>query len=722
MKLERRFILALAALGLAMAVWMAVTVALVWATLEPEARASLAAVLGSRLVLLGLSWGLALMLVAAGLKVLWRRYVSAPARLLEETRVLLTASAAQQLKLRGNAEMRALTAAINTLAKQRDRLRADMAQQVAQASGRVRQEKNRLAALMSELTQAVVVCNLDGRILLYNNRARLQFQAFSQTPGLADGAELIGIGRSIYAVFERQLVIHALENIQQRLERGAASPSTQFVTTTPSGQLLRVQIAPVRPGEIDERNVDAVSGFVLMLDNVTRNFEQESLRDQLLHGLTEGSRSSLASMQAALDMLGYADLEPEMRERFMGVLHEELAAMSERITNLVQHSTQGLKTRWPLEEMAGTDLMTAAQRQIQNHCQRSVTVDTVDESLWLKVESFTLLQALTYLSSRLVDEFEVKFLRLRLQQVGARGQLDLIWTGHAMSSETVMTWEMDDMRFGAQSTPLTVRDVVERHGGEMWFERERIRHEAFFRFLLPLASAQEQLEATQLQHSDSRPEFYDFDLFQVTESTSALDDRLLSELSYTVFDTETTGLNPSAGDAIIQLGAVRIVNGHLLRHECFDQLVDPVRSIPTESIQIHGITQDEVLDKPRIDAVLPALHAFAQDTVLVAHNAAFDMKFLQLQELATGVTFHQPVLDTLLLSAVVHPQQESHQLEAIAERFNITVVGRHTALGDAIMTAEVLLRLIPLLGEMGIHTLRQARAASQKTYYARLKY
>jgi DNA polymerase-3 subunit epsilon len=718
---DRRLVLMLASVGLAMAAWMILTVLLVVSTLAPAERQQVAVLLGPRLPLLGLSWLLALMAVSAGLVTLYRRYASAPARLLEQTRVLLAATVAQQLSPQGSAETRALGAAINELAAQRDHLRADVAQQIAQANHSVQQEKNRLAALMAELTQSVVVCNLDGRILLYNSRARLQFRALSRAPTLANGAEMIGIGRSIYAVFDRQLVAHALESVNQRLARGVASPSAQFVTTTPSGQLLRVQMAPVRSGEGADAPGD-LSGFVLMLDNVTRAFEEESLRDQLLHGLTERSRSSLANMQAAIEMLALPDLDVVMRERFLAVVHDEVSEMSQRVTDLAQRSAKGLKTRWPLEEMQGADFLLAAQRRIQALGQASASVDDVDAAVWLRVDSFSLIQALTYLAARLVGEFAVRSLRLRLQTVQGRAQLDLIWSGQAMSTETVMTWEMDAMRFGAESTPLTVRDVVERHGGEMWFERERIRHEAFFRFILPLASAQEQLEAAQIMHNDSRPEYYDFDLFQVSDESSALDDRLLTTLSYTVFDTETTGLNPTGGDQIIQIGAARIVNNKLLRQESFEQLVDPGRSIPASTIPIHGITQDMVRGQPRIGEVLPAFHVFAQDTVLVAHNAAFDMRFLQLQEASTGLAFHQPVLDTLLLSAVVHPNQASHRLEAIAERFNITVLGRHTALGDAMVTAEVWLRLLPLLAEMGIHTLRQAREAAQKTYYARLKY
>lgn len=129
-----------------------------------------------------------------------------------------------------------------------------------------------------------------------------------------------------------------------------------------------------------------------------------------------------------------------------------------------------------------------------------------------------------------------------------------------------------------------------------------------------------------------------------------------------------------------------------------------------------------VRGQPTIDVVLPAFHEFCEETVLIAHNAAFDMRFLQLKEDRTGVRFTQPVLDTLLLSAVVHPNQESHKLDVILERLGIHIDSRHNALEDAVATGEVFLKLVPLLESMGIETVRQALEASEKTYFARVKY
>jgi DNA polymerase III subunit epsilon len=725
-RIEPRTVLAAAALGLAVLLFVGLAAGLLASTLDEAEREVWVqwwgGVMVGRWPLLVSLW-LGFVAVAAALaQRLWRHYVQPLAHMADGVDVLLSTDAIKPVVPTGAAEHRALADRINQLLEQRERLREDMDERVRQASQGIEQERSRLAALMSELTQSVVVCNLDGCILLYNKQARLQSRALSGAVG--GGVELMGLGRSIYGVFDRQLVAHALENIQERMDRGAAAPSAQFVTTTAAGQLLRVQMAPVQAVEPHS----ALSGFVLMMENITRDFQSESARDQVLNSLTEGSRSSLANMQAALDMLDFDDLEPAMRSRFLGVIGEETRRMSQRLVDLETGTTADLKTRWPMEDMLGADLLKAALRQMQSQRTVPISLAEVDAGLWLRVESFSLLQALSYLAARLVDEFDVKFLQLRLGPAtlpgheGRKAHLDLIWSGQAMSTETVMSWELDAMRQGTDGTLLSVRDVVERHGGAFWFERERTRHQAFFRFLLPLASPQESIDAATFVRNGSRPEFYDFDLFQTTAQSLELNDRLLTELTYTVFDTETTGLNPSEGDEIIQMGAMRIVNGKLLSQECFDHLVDPQRRIPAATIPIHGIEPHMVAGKPTIARVLPSFHGFAKDTVLVAHNAAFDMRFLQLKEKSTGVVFNQPVLDTLLLSAVVHPNQASHRLEAIAERFNVKVVGRHTAMGDAMVTAEVFLKLIPLLAEKGIRTLGQAREAAQKTYYARLKY
>ena len=726
-KTDRRLFWLLGISAVVSLAWLGATIGLVGATLDDEGRATVWRLVGEQSVLLLLTWGVGMAAIAWALKRWFDHWVTPSVQLAEEAQVVLKTDVVRTLPLKGNVETQALAGLFNQLVAQREELRSEMDAKVGLAAQGIEQEKSRLAALMSELTQSVVVCNLDGRVLLYNNRARMQFRALSQAPGVAGGAELIGLGRTIYGVFDQRLIAHALDNIRQRMQRGAGQPSAQFVTTTPSGQLLRVQMAPVRATTEATSGADReLTGFVLMLDNITREFEAESAKDQALLSLTEGSRSALANMQAAIDMLDFPDLEPAMRERFLGVVRDETKALSKRIAALESGATDSGKSRWPLEEMLGADLVNAAIKRIESTTKVPASAVEVDSALWLKVESFSLLQALSYLTARLSDEFSVRFVQLRLspaQGSAGKAQLDLIWTGQAMSTETVMSWEMDAIKVGAETTRITVRDVVERHGGAFWFERERVRHQAFFRFLLPLANPQEQAEAAAaLLPSDARPEYYDFDLFKTTEQTHALDDRLLTELSYTVFDTETTGLNPSQGDEIIQIGAARVVNNKLLKQECFEQLVDPQRSIPAATIPIHGISPDMVQGQPTIDKVLPAFHAFAQDTVLVAHNAAFDMRFLQLKEQMTGLAFDHPVLDTLLLSAVVHPNQDSHRLEALSERFNVPIVGRHTAMGDAMVTAEVFVKLIPLLAEKGIHTLGQAREAAQKTYYARLKY
>jgi DNA polymerase-3 subunit epsilon len=129
-----------------------------------------------------------------------------------------------------------------------------------------------------------------------------------------------------------------------------------------------------------------------------------------------------------------------------------------------------------------------------------------------------------------------------------------------------------------------------------------------------------------------------------------------------------------------------------------------------------------VAGKPTISTVLPRFHEFCAGSVLLGHNVAFDMCFLQIKEQMTGVVFDQPVVDTLLLSAVAYPNQPHHSLEASMALLGVEIEHRHSAYSDAVATAQVFLKLLPLLAERGILTLRQAIEASKQTPYARLSY
>ena len=709
MRLDRGPLLAALAPGAALAAWMAAGFLLLRAALPGQA-AALDAFLAAQGALLFGWWALAAALAGWVSARLHGRHVAAVGRLADATRLLAGDPAAPSIVPSGPGRERLLTEAINALAEERRRLRDEMARLVEEASRDVARERDQLGALMAELSQSVLVCNLDGRVLLYNDRARALFRRFSQAPESAGGAELIGLGRSIHPVIDKALIAHALEGIARRSARGEAPGPSRFVTTTPAGHLLRVSLAPIRAVEA------APSGYVLLVDDITAEMAAQVRRDATLTRLTEASRASLAAIRAALDMLDYPDLEPAERDGFERVVRDEVEAMASRLAALASAESEALLTRWPLQEMLGADLVTAAAQGIRAATGVAVAAVEVDEALWLSVDSFALTQAVAFLALRLTEALGQPPLTLRLAAAGSFAHLDLVWPTGAGEAQAPLGWRTEPMRLGETLSPLCARDVAERHGGEIWLAHDRPRGLSFFRFLLPLASG-----AEPAPRPEERPRYYDFDLFAATDATRALDDHPLGALAYTVFDTETTGLDP-ATDAIIQMGAVRIVNGRLLSGERFDQLVDPGRSIPEASIRFHGIRSEMVRGQPPIAEVLPAFEAFAAETVLVGHNVAFDMRFLELSRAATGTRFDQPVLDTLLLASVAQPDAPSQSLEAIAERLGVAVSARHSAAGDALTTAQVFLKLLPLLAARGITTLGAARAASAASPYARLKY
>lgn len=164
-----------------------------------------------------------------------------------------------------------------------------------------------------------------------------------------------------------------------------------------------------------------------------------------------------------------------------------------------------------------------------------------------------------------------------------------------------------------------------------------------------------------------------------------------------VFDTETTGMDPFSGDRIVEIGAVELYN-HLPTGKTLQLYINPEREVPQEAIDVHGITNEFLKDKPIFSQVYSEFIEFiGEDSVLVAHNAEFDMRFVnwELEQVGHPAIPSKRVVDSLKIAREKFPGSPAN-LDALCRRFNIDNTERtfHGALLDSELLAEVYLELL----------------------------
>lgn len=164
-----------------------------------------------------------------------------------------------------------------------------------------------------------------------------------------------------------------------------------------------------------------------------------------------------------------------------------------------------------------------------------------------------------------------------------------------------------------------------------------------------------------------------------------------------VFDTETTGFDPLTGDRLVEIGAVELIN-HVPTGRTYHQYINPDRDVPEEVVKVHGLTNEFLKDYPLFEKVAQEWVDFiGDDGILVAHNATFDMKFINYELKRLGFEEYQwdRVVDTLEIAKSKFPGQRNN-LDVLCKRFGIDNSARtfHGALLDAQLLAEVYLELL----------------------------
>jgi len=545
---------------------------------------------------------------------------------------------------------------------------------IERETARIAREKALFEALFRDLGEGAVVATPDNRVMLYNRMAQ-------------DLLGDIGLDRPLSAFLRPEPIMDALARMQKARVRGEVTAETFLAASADGTRFLLGRVSPILSDE-------ELSGHVLIFQDATEDLSAHARHDHLFMTLMEGVRRPAGTIGALLDLMqSDEDLPAETREQVQKGISDEVARLFACLDDMGERHATIKSRRWPMSPVAAAHVFDGIRAGA------AARIDTAPSEAMLSCDGFAITTLLAALLGHLTENDTRDGLTLAAEEDGVETRLVLGWQGEPVTDGQLTDW---------LKTPLSSaygdysgRDALSAHQTDLWSEPAN----GGYRIVLPLASANPALAPC-----DARPEFYDFNLPDTPEGDLA--DTKLSDLSFVVFDTETTGLSPRGGDEIVQIAGLRIVNGRILHGETFDTLVDPGRSIPAASTRVHHISEDMVAGAPDITGAGKRFHDFCRGAVLVAHNAPFDLAFLRLKEEVIGRRFDNPVLCTVLMSAGLFDHSGQHTLDALCDRFGVHIPpeARHTAMGDAVATAEVFIRMLSMLEAKGVTTLGGAIA------------
>ncbi|MEM6711156.1 MAG: exonuclease domain-containing protein [Pseudomonadota bacterium] len=552
----------------------------------------------------------------------------------------------------------------------------------------------RLETVLRDLHDGVLICTLDHQVLLYNGRAL----------GILHLTGDVGLDRSLFQTMAERPFRHALTRLMLRFRQNRYADHEDGLSlmliagTVDARHTIKGRLSLM----MDAAGEEPV-GYVVTFQDFTNELSAALYRERALFELRDSLRDRMHDLQGDLSS---ADAVAKAQ------------AIASDLERLDDHLMDVVAGAWPMTTVfSGVLFDCVAERNSEG---RDLTFDVEGDPVWVHADSTSITDLLDRIANRIAVDCSVDRFRV-IATLTSEGEayIEMLYEGEPVRDDVFQSWLHEPLE--PDLGMVTGADILHRHRTRFLVDgkigQTGRTGKLFTRVRLPLKVAADRYERAERSVVPAAPrqEFYDFDLLQKPHD-ARLDDLPLRALTSVVFDTETTGLEPSKGDEIISIGAVRIVNGRLLHGEIFNEFVNPQRSIPSASTKIHGITDAMVVDAPPLLETMPRFHRFVGQGALIAHNAAFDMKFLALKEADTGVRFEQPILDTLLLAAHALGRDETLSLDGLSERFGVDLAAedRHTALGDALATAHVFLKLLPLLEARSVTTLGEAVAASER--------
>lgn len=451
-------------------------------------------------------------------------------RLAKEIDTITPASPSHRLKAKGTKSLEGFVQAVNRLADRYEQLHTVIQEKRRPDRAALEEQKNILAAVISELPEAVLVCNAEGQILLFNRRA-IEFLGIGEDDGNCPPNGGPALGQSVFTLIDKHLIEHALDEINERLKRKISHIASHFVIDDINGHIIGAEARPIL------NRLGQFTGFVLILNDITKQREADSRMDSLLQELTKSARSPLASIRAASEaMLEYPDIDSASLQQFKEIIHRESISISNTLSKMAGDYSAILQKQRSLVPTAFSDLVDTIRRRAKNRLGIVIEGDKPSEKIWVRVDSYTFVVAILFVLNQLKNKSGQWRFICRFDIDPKFVHLDFLWSGEPIPASLLKQLQEQHLVLEAERSPLTLNEVLDHHeAAVLSFGCEDSPDNSCFRFILP---AQKGRPPERIKPITIMPEthtaLFNPELMSQPGQNPELDSRLLTELTYTV--------------------------------------------------------------------------------------------------------------------------------------------------------------------------------------------
>ncbi|MCF6247754.1 MAG: DUF294 nucleotidyltransferase-like domain-containing protein [Desulfobacula sp.] len=393
-------------------------------------------------------------------------------------------------------------------------------------------ENHVLAAFISKLPEAILICDSDGSILLHDSQSETYLLKNINPPAI--GVSMTG--KPITAFIEKNLLEHSLDEINEQLKNHVTNLVSIFILKKHS-LILKAQVVPVLS------HTGQFTGFVVILDDITQQNEAEMRIDALLKTLSKNARSPMASIRAAIEaMKTFPQMADDRQRQFTEIIYNESIVLSELLNSVSDDYTSLINVNETLKQILIADLLQTVSRRSQDRLDIvcHVTTQSKTEQISIMADPYTMISMFFFLLERLKIETHQKEFYLMFHKKNKVAHVDICWKAGPISPKMLKDWETKKIESRESDSNAGLKDILRQHQSVIWTysNHDVLQEMSYLRFFIPIDKRPVLSPLEPISVSpESRIQIGDIELFdhsdQIRELDNPLDNRLITELSYT---------------------------------------------------------------------------------------------------------------------------------------------------------------------------------------------